>query len=235
MKKKCRLIQKVFFVVIILTATVLTSSAQDKVKTVFEFPKLPYAYNALEPSIDSTTMAIHYSKHHRAYYDKFLVAIAGTEYEYQNLNDIFANISKAPAAVRNMSGGYYNHTLFWENLSPNPGVPSQELKSAIETRFGSFDAFKENFNKASSSVFGSGWTWLIVTSEGKLEIISTSNQDNPLMDVVPIKGTPLLTIDVWEHAYYLKYQNRRADYITAFWNVVNWNEVSRRFSTSMKK
>jgi Fe-Mn family superoxide dismutase len=235
MKNERTVKSKFFFVVLLFSAIMLNASAQNKVKTNFEFAKLPFAYNTLEPYIDSTTMLIHYSKHHRAYYDKFIAAIAGTEYEYQNMNEIFAAISKAPAAVRNMGGGYYNHTLFWGNLSPTPGVLSDKLKSAIETRFGTFDAFKEAFNKASSGVFGSGWAWLVLTSDGKLEITSTSNQDNPLMDIATVKGTPLLTIDVWEHAYYLKYQNRRADYINAFWNVVNWNEVSRRFDEAVKK
>jgi Fe-Mn family superoxide dismutase len=223
---------KIFFVALLFTASMLTVSAQDKVKTNFEFPKLLYASNALEPSIDSTTMAIHYGKHFRTYYDKFLLAIAGTDYEYQNLNEIFANISKAPVAVRNMAGGYYNHALFFANLSPTLGVPSEKLKSAIETRFGSFDAFKDAFNKASTGVFGSGWAWLILTGDGKLEIISTTNQDNPLMDVVPVKGTPLLTLDVWEHAYYLKYQNRRADYIKSFWTVINWDMVARYYTAA---
>lgn len=235
MKKVENTILKKIVLALVLVASMITVSAQDKVKTVFEFEKLPYTYNSLEPYIDSTTMRIHYSKHHRAYYDNFLKAIAGTEYEYQNLNVIFANISKAPAAVRNMGGGYYNHTIFWANLSPTPGALSAELKGAIETRYGSFYAFKESFNKASSSVFGSGWAWLIITGEGKLEIISTPNQDNPLMDIALVKGTPLLTIDVWEHAYYLKYQNKRADYISAFWSVVNWNEVSNRYADAVKK
>jgi superoxide dismutase, Fe-Mn family len=234
MKKVKISIPKIFIVALVFAASILTVSAQDKVKTVFEFPKLPYPYNALAPNIDSTTMAIHYSKHYRTYYDKFLVAIAGTEYEYQSLNKIFSNISKAPVAVRNMAGGYYNHNLFFENLSPIPGVPSDKLKSAIEARFGSFDAFKEAFNKAASGVFGSGWAWLIVTPGETLEIVSTPNQDNPLMDVVPIKGTPILTLDVWEHAYYLKYQNKRADYITAFWNVINWSKVSQRYENAMR-
>jgi len=237
MKKIKNLMPRIFVVTLLFVTSSYTVSAQEKVKTVFEFAKLPYAYNALEPYIDSTTMRIHYSKHHRAYYDNFLKAVAGTDYEYQTLNEIFANISKAPAAVRNMGGGYYNHTLFWANLALTPGVPSSELKNAIETRFVSIDAFKEAFNKAATGVFGSGWAWLILTSEGKLEIISTPNQDNPLMDVVPVKGMPLVTLDVWEHAYYLKYQNKRADYINAFWSVVNWNEVSKRYenATQIKK
>jgi len=232
MKKEMKSIQRIFAVTILFAAFAITTSAQEKVKTVFEFPKLPYSYNALEPYIDAQTMEIHYSRHHKAYYDNFLKAIAGTDYEYRTLNEIFATIGKAPAAVRNMGGGYYNHIVFWENLSPTQSEPSAKLKSAIEARFGSFDAFKEAFNKASSTVFGSGWAWLIITPEGKLEITSTPNQDNPLMDVAAVKGTPLLTIDVWEHAYYLKYQNKRTDYITAFWNVVNWSAVSKRFENA---
>jgi superoxide dismutase, Fe-Mn family len=235
MKNVKNSIPKTVVVALLFAASMLSVSAQDKVKTTFEFPKLQYAYNALEPNIDSTTMAIHYSKHFRGYYDKFLLAIAGTDYEYQSMNEIFANISKAPAAVRNMAGGYYNHALFFANLSPTPGVPSPELKSAIVARFGSIDAFKETFNKAAAGVFGSGWAWLIVTPGETLEIVSTPNQDNPLMDVVPIKGTPILTLDVWEHAYYLKYQNKRADYIAAFWNVVNWSEVNKRYENAVKK
>jgi Fe-Mn family superoxide dismutase len=235
MKKEMKRISKILVVAFLFAASVLNSSAQDKVKTNFEFPKLPYAYNALEPYIDASTMEIHYSKHHKTYYDNFLKAIAGTDLEFQTLNEIFASIGKAPAAVRNMGGGYYNHILFWENLSPTPGEQSAKLKSAIETRFGSFDAFKEAFNKASSTVFGSGWAWLVLTPEGKLEITSTPNQDNPLMDIAVVKGTPLLTIDVWEHAYYLKYQNKRADYIAAFWSVINWDEVSKRYEKAVKK
>ncbi len=223
------------FVAIIIVATGITTQAQDKAKTLFEFPQLPYSYNALEPYIDAQTMEIHYSKHHRAYYDNFLKAIAGSNYETQSFQEIFSSISKAPAAVRNMGGGYYNHNLFWANLSPTQGTPSAKLEKAISERFGSVEAFKDAFSKASSSVFGSGWTWLVLTSEGKLEIVSTANQDNPLMDVSPVKGVPLLTIDVWEHAYYLKYQNKRAEYIKAFWNVVNWNEVSNRFEESSSK
>jgi len=234
MIQKYNSLPKILTLVILTSVSVLSATAQDKVKTKFDFAPLPFSYNALEPYIDSATMVIHYSKHHRIYYDNFLKAIANTDYEYQSIDEIFANISKAPVAVRNMSGGYYNHTIFWQNLSPNQGNPSSELKSAIEARFGSIDAFKEAFSKESTSVFGSGWAWLILTSEGKLEIVSTPNQDNPLMDVAPIKGTPLLTIDVWEHAYYLKYQNRRAEYIKAFWNVVNWAEVSNRYENTGK-
>lgn len=225
-------IKHFFLVTLLLVAVGTTLNAQEKTKTVFEFPKLPYAYNALEPYIDAQTMEIHYSRHHKTYYDNFLKAIAGTDYEYQTLPQIFASVSKAPPAVRNMSGGYYNHTLFWESMSPKSAGPSARLKSAIESRFGSFDAFKEAFSKASATLFGSGWAWLILTPEGKLEITQTSNQDNPLMDLAPVKGTPLLCLDVWEHAYYLKYQNKRTDYISAFWNVVNWEEVDHRYSVA---
>lgn len=199
-----------------------------------EFMQLPYAYNALEPYFDAQTMELHYSKHHKGYYDNFMKSIAGTDLEKKSMEDIFASIGSAPTAVRNLGGGYYNHNLFWTNLSPKPGPLSNELKTAIDARFGSVDAFKDAFNKASISVFGSGWAWLIVTTEGKLEIVATANQDNPLMDVVPLRGVPLLAIDVWEHAYYLKYQNRRAEYIGAFWNVVDWGEVSKRFAKIKK-
>jgi Fe-Mn family superoxide dismutase len=195
-----------------------------------DFPALPYAYNALEPYIDAATMELHYSKHHRGYYDNFMKAIAGTEMETLSLEELFAQVSKLPVAVRNMGGGYYNHVLFWENLSPKPGEPSALLKAAVEKRFGSWDEFKAAFNKAALSVFGSGWAWLVV-ADGKLEITATPNQDNPLMDVAVLKGQPLLAIDVWEHAYYLKYQNRRAEYIEAFWKVINWNEVNRRYQS----
>ncbi len=217
---------------LLLMALSVNTMANEPVK--HEFPTLPYAYNALEPYIDAATMEIHYSKHHRAYYDNFLKSIAGTELENLTMEQIFAQISKAPVAVRNMGGGFYNHNLFWQNLSPTAGQPSAELAKAIDADFGSFEAFKTAFSKASSSVFGSGWAWLIVTPEGKLAITSSANQDNPLMDVAAVKGTPLIAFDVWEHAYYLKYQNKRADYIAAFWNVVNWNVVNQRYSKLAK-
>lgn len=207
--------------------------SQDKVPAGFVFPDLPYAYDALEPYLDARTMEIHYSRHHKAYYDNFLKAVAGTDYERQTLPQIFAGISQAPAAVRNMGGGYFNHNLFWANLSPAPGEPSDALKNAVDARFGSIAAFQEAFSKAASAVFGSGWTWLVLTAGGKLEIVSTPNQDNPLMDVAAVQGAPLLALDVWEHAYYLKYQNKRADYIAAFWRVVNWPEVSRRYAAAL--
>lgn len=206
---------------------------QEQAPAGFAFPDLPYTYYALEPWIDARTMEIHYSRHHRGYYDNFIKAIAGTDYERQTMPQIFAGISKAPAAVRNMGGGYYNHNLFWENLAPTPEAPSDVLRGALEARFGSMEAFQAAFNQAAAAVFGSGWAWLVLTSDGKLEITATANQDNPLMDVAAVRGAPLLALDVWEHAYYLKHQNKRADYIAAFWKVVNWPEVSRRYTVAL--
>jgi len=204
----------------------LSTKAIDSV-----FPELPYAYNALEPVIDSKTMEIHYSKHHKAYYNNFLAAIKGTPTADLKLKSIFAEISKQPALVRNNGGGYFNHMLFWENMSPTKTTPSASLQAAIEKDFGTFDKFKTEFANAAKKQFGSGWAWLIVGADGKLAVSSTANQDNPLMDVADKKGTPLLCLDVWEHAYYLKYQNLRADYVDNFWNVVNWDAVSKRFET----
>jgi len=199
-----------------------------------EFPALPFAYNALEPYIDARTMEIHYDKHHRAYYTNFLNAIKGTTLEGKPLSDIFTSMSKQTDAVRNNGGGYYNHLFFWNNLGTGSAGPSSELSAAIIKAFGSFDKFKETFNTAAKTRFGSGWAWLYLGTGKNLAIASTPNQDNPLMDISPVKGTPLLTLDVWEHAYYLKYQNKRADYIDAFWNVVNWNEVNRRYQVAVK-
>jgi superoxide dismutase, Fe-Mn family len=199
----------------------------------FELPKLPYAFGALEPHFDAKTMEIHHGKHHAAYVNNLNAAIAGTELESKSLEDLQANMSKHSAAVRNNGGGHYNHSLFWTVLSPSGGgQPTGDLAAAINAAFGSFDAFKENFNKAAATRFGSGWAWLCVKSDGKLEVCSTPNQDNPLMDVDTngCAGTPILGLDVWEHAYYLNYQNRRPDYIAAFWNIVNWDEVARRFA-----
>jgi len=195
-----------------------------------EFWSLCYPYDALEPYIDAATMEIHHSKHYRAYYDNFMKAIAGTGMETESLEEIFKKTGQLSSSIRNNGGGYYNHNVFWANLSPEGGEPSAELKTAIESAFGSWDNFKAEFNKASLSVFGSGWAWLILSAEGKVEITTTANQDNPLMDVVAKKGLPLLALDVWEHAYYLNYQNRRAAYIEAFWNVINWNEVNNRYA-----
>jgi len=198
----------------------------------FTLAPLPYAHEALEPHIDTLTMQIHHGKHHQAYVDNLNKAIAGTEHESKSLEELVANAGKISAAVRNNGGGHWNHTFFWESLAPNSGgAPSGDLADGIAAAFGSFDAFKEKFAAAGMTRFGSGWAWLIV-KDGKLEIISTPNQDNPLMDLAEVKGTPVLGVDVWEHAYYLKYQNRRADYLGAFWNVVNWNKVADRFAAA---
>ncbi len=196
----------------------------------FELPELPYAYNALEPHIDARTMEIHHSKHHAGYTNNLNAAVAGTDLEGQSIENILANISKQSVAVRNNGGGFFNHELFWNVMSPNGGgKPSGSLLAAIEKDFGSFDLFKEEFSKAAATRFGSGWAWLVKQSNGKLVVSSTPNQDNPLMDLAEVKGTPILGLDVWEHAYYLKFQNKRPDYISEFWNVVNWEEVAKRF------
>ena len=197
----------------------------------FELPKLAYAFNALEPHIDARTMEIHHGKHHQAYVTNLNNAIAGTDAEKLSIEAICNQISKYPAAVRNNGGGHYNHSLFWSLMTPNaPAAPSGALAEAITSTFGSFDEFKTKFATAGTTRFGSGWAWLVKNGSGKLEISSTPNQDNPLMDVAEVKGTPILGLDVWEHAYYLHYRNRRPDYISAFWNVINWDEVARRFS-----
>jgi Fe-Mn family superoxide dismutase len=199
----------------------------------FELPKLPYAYDALEPHIDARTMEIHHTKHHQAYITNLNNAIAGTETEKLSIEEICKNISKQSPAVRNNGGGHFNHSLFWTVLGPNAGgAPKGELATAIDSAFGNFDTFKTQFAAAGATRFGSGWAWLIVGADKKLAICSTPNQDNPLMDVAEVKGTPILGLDVWEHAYYLNYQNRRPDYIAAFWNVVNWDEVARRLKTA---
>jgi len=196
----------------------------------FKFEDLPYSFSALEPHIDARTMEIHYTKHHRAYFDKFVAAIAGTELEGQSIEDIFRQVSKQSVAVRNNGGGYYNHDLFWRVMGPNAGgAPSGELAQAISNSFGSFDSFKAKFADAAANRFGSGWAWLLVDGSKSLQVCSTANQDNTLMDIAEVKGTPILALDVWEHAYYLHYQNRRPDYINAFWNVVNWNAVEDNF------
>jgi len=200
-----------------------------------KFPELGYAYNALEPYIDAQTMEIHYSKHHKAYYTNFMTAAEGTDMLKTPMEQIFANMSKHSATVRNNGGGFYNHNLFWENMTSVKNEIPASLKSAIEKDLGSLDAFKEMFNKAAMTRFGSGWAWLSVDKNGKLFVSSTANQDNPLMDVVEEKGTPILCLDVWEHAYYLKYQNKRVDYVTNFWNVINWNVVNKRFEAAHSK
>ena len=200
----------------------------------FTLAPLPYAYDALEPHIDAQTMQIHHGKHHQAYVDNLNKAIAGTEHESKTLEQLIARAGKISPAVRNNGGGHWNHTFFWESMEENEGgMPSGDLAAAIHNAFGTFDAFKEKFAQAGMTRFGSGWAWLIL-KDGKLEICSTPNQDNPLMDVAEVKGTPILGVDVWEHAYYLKYQNKRADYLAAFWNVVNWKKVADRFKSATK-
>ena len=198
----------------------------------FTLAPLPYAHDALEPHIDTQTMQIHHGKHHQAYVDNLNKAIAGTEHENKSLSELVANAGKISPAVRNNGGGHWNHTFFWESLDEKGGgMPAGKLAEAIHEAFGSFDTFKEKFAQAGMTRFGSGWAWLLV-KDGKLEISSTPNQDNPLMDVADVKGTPILGVDVWEHAYYLKYQNRRADYLAAFWNVVDWKKVADRFEAA---
>jgi Fe-Mn family superoxide dismutase len=200
----------------------------------FEFQPLPYSYDALEPYIDKLTLEIHHDKHHKAYFDNFINSIKGTEMESMDIKDILSKISKYPAAVRNNSGGYFNHTFYWDNMKANGGgLPSNKLSDAITKSFKSFEEFKKQFSEAGKTRFGSGWAWLFLDDIGNLLICSTPNQDNPLMDIAEKKGTPLLTMDVWEHAYYLKYQNKRPDYIDAFWNVVNWDEVTKRYESAL--
>ena len=196
----------------------------------FTLSPLPYAHEALEPHIDTLTMQIHHGKHHQAYVDNLNKAIAGTEHENKSIEALVADAGKISVAVRNNGGGHWNHTFFWESLAPNAGgAPKGTLAAAIDATFGSFDAFKEKFANAGITRFGSGWAWLSVNDKKELVISSTPNQDNPLMDVAEVKGTPLLGVDVWEHAYYLKYQNRRADYLGAFWNVIDWNKIEARY------
>ncbi len=195
----------------------------------FTLPALPYAHNALEPHIDTQTMQIHHGKHHQAYVDNLNKAIAGTPNENKTLEELVKAAGSISPAVRNNGGGHWNHSFFWEILAPNAGgKPSGKLAAAIDAAFGSFDEFKAKFSAAGATRFGSGWAWLIV-KDGKLEVTSTPNQDNPLMDVAEVKGTPIFGVDVWEHAYYLKYQNKRADYLAAIWNVVNWKKVEELF------
>lgn len=199
----------------------------------FELPALPYAKDALEPHIDATTMEIHHDKHHATYTKKLNAAVEGSDLEHKNIEELLQNVSQHGKAVRNNGGGYYNHDLFWQVMGPNGGgAPSGKLAEEIDKAFGSFDAFQEQFTNAATGQFGSGWAWLIVDGKGDLKVTSTPNQDNPLMDVAEVKGTPILGVDVWEHAYYLKYQNRRPDYIKAFFNVINWDEVSKRYEAA---
>ena len=197
----------------------------------FELPKLPYAFDALEPNIDARTMEIHHDKHHQGYTNNLNAAIEGTNMEGKSIENILTNLDMENKAVRNNGGGFYNHSLFWKIMSPNGGgKPSGDLAKAIDDAFGSFDAFKEKFSTAAKTQFGSGWAWLCVQKGGKVDLCATPNQDNPLMPNVGCGGTPILGLDVWEHAYYLKYQNKRPDYVGAFWNVINWNEVSANYA-----
>lgn len=206
----------------------IRSSGNNMAK--FELPALPYAYDALEPYIDKMTMEIHHTKHHNAYVTNLNKAVEGTEMEGKSLEELMANVSKYSPAVRNNGGGHWNHSLFWELMKKNAGgEPTGALEEAIKSAFGSFADFKAQFNNAAATRFGSGWAWLVV-SNGKLVVSSTPNQDNPLMDVAEVKGTPILGLDVWEHAYYLKYQNRRPEYIENWWNVINWDKVSELYA-----
>ncbi len=201
----------------------------------FELPALPYASDALEPHIDKATMEIHHGKHHNAYVTNLNNAIAGSDAESKSLEELQATISQYPMAVRNNGGGHYNHSLFWTIMAPNAGgQPTGDLADAINQAFGSFEEFKKKFSEAGATRFGSGWAWLSVAADGKLQVSSTPNQDNPLMDVAEVKGTPILGMDVWEHAYYLHYQNRRPDYIAAFFNVIDWNAVAKRYAAAKK-
>jgi Fe-Mn family superoxide dismutase len=198
----------------------------------FELPKLPYATDALEPNIDTKTMEIHHGKHHAGYTNNLNNAVAGTDLEGKSVEAILANISSASGAVRNNGGGFYNHSLFWEVMTPNGGGnPTGAIADAIDSAFGSYEAFKDAFAKAAATRFGSGWAWLVVV-DGELKVTSTPNQDNPLMDISEVKGNPVLGLDVWEHAYYLNYQNRRPDYINAFFNVINWTKVNELFAAA---
>ncbi|UPT66183.1 MAG: superoxide dismutase [Sphingobacteriales bacterium JAD_PAG50586_3] len=198
----------------------------------FELPALPYEYTALEPHIDARTMEIHHSKHHQAYVTNLNNAVNGTEWEGKSLEELLKNISKLSPAVRNNGGGHWNHSFFWNIMGPNGGgAPTGDVAAAINTAFGSYDKFKEEFTKAATTRFGSGWAWLLV-HDGKLVVTSSPNQDNPLMDIADVKGTPILGLDVWEHAYYLNYQNRRPDYITAFYNVINWDAVNKLYASA---
>ncbi len=201
----------------------------DKMKDC-QFPALGYDYNALEPYIDAQTMELHYTKHHNGYFTKLQKAVKDNDLEEKTFLEVLKNISEYSVAVRNNGGGHVNHAMFWKSMSANGGVkPKGKLMEAIENQFGSFDAFKETFNKAAAMRFGSGWAWLIVKNDKSLAVTDTPNQDNPLMDVADENGMPILGLDVWEHAYYLKYQNKRPDYISAFWNVVDWDVIEKRY------
>ncbi len=221
-------------IIVIFTPLDQSLTIEKHLIMAFELPKLPYSFNALEPHIDARTMEIHHGKHHQAYVTNLNKALEGSDSQNQDISEICKNISKFPAAVRNNGGGHYNHSLFWTILGPDSKALSGTLNDAINATFGSFDNFKTQFGNAGATRFGSGWAWLIVNGSGKLEICSTPNQDNPLMDIAETKGAPILGLDVWEHAYYLNYQNRRPDYISAFWNIINWDEVAKRYAQLTK-
>lgn len=218
----------------IFAVALVTVQARGQ-ETPWPFPELPYAFAALEPHIDARTMEIHYTRHHRGYFNNLVKATAGTPLAQESLETILAKISTLSAAVRNNAGGHYNHTLFWQVMSPTGGgEPEGKLAEAINAAFGSFAEFRKQFSQAALTQFGSGWAWLCVAEDGSLFVSATPNQDNPLMDVVERRGTPILGLDVWEHAYYLKYQNQRGSYIEAFWNVVDWPAVAARFAATQK-
>ncbi len=217
-----------------LTGSVSSCASGNQKFAGHHFPELKYAFNALEPYIDAQTMELHYTKHHRGYYDNFMKAASDAALLETPIEEIMQHIGKYNTSIRNNGGGYYNHSLFWENLTPVKKEVPAKLRAAIERDFGSWDAFKTEFETAAKSRFGSGWAWLSVDKNGKLFVSSTPNQDNPLMDVAEKLGIPLLTLDVWEHAYYLKYQNKRTDYISAFWNIIDWEVVASRFQKALK-
>ena len=226
--------KKIFAYFVVFLAIPFALQAQQE--PFHKFAPLPYAYDALEPYIDKMTMEIHYDKHHRAYYTNFIAAVKGTELEKTPMLSIFANISTQPVAIRNNAGGYWNHEMFWNCMKPNGGgAPAGKLGDAITSAFGSFDNFKKQFAEAGVKRFGSGWVWLVVGKDGKLFISSTPNQDNPLMNIAEQPGIPVFCLDVWEHAYYLKYQNKRGDYINAWWNVVNWDFAQKLYAEALIK
>ncbi len=220
--------QMIVLIIVIIALSFFVVAQEER--TMLHFDPLPYEYKALEPHIDARTMEIHYSRHHKAYFDNLQKAVAGTELADKRIEEILAQVGKWPDAVRNNAGGHWNHGLFWTQLSPDGGgAPQGEFAKKITDRFGSFGNFQEEFKKSALGRFGSGWAWLVLGPDGSLFISSTANQDNPLMDTVEKRGVPLLALDVWEHAYYLKYQNLRASYIDAFWQVLNWREVEARY------
>lgn len=223
--------------IILLGLLLITSISNSKSQnpSSFTFPALPYSYDALEQFVDKATMEIHYDRHFRAYYNNFLKVVESSNLNGKSIEEIFNEVSKYPVSLRNAGGGYYNHALFWEVMSPNGGgMPTGKLLQAINESFGSYDNFVKEFEKAATTLFGSGWAWLAVDSSKKLFICQLPNQDNPLMDIAPKRGVPILALDVWEHAYYLKYQNKRSDYVSNFWKVVNWSNVNERYEKAIK-